>query len=56
MPYVGHSQVIDYLGNALIPPFEAEAVQIVTLDKAEMLTTRQKLNFLNDKDSFEITN
>ncbi len=56
MPYVGHSQVIDYLGNALIAPFETEAVQLVTLDKAEMLTTRQKLNFLNDKDIFEITN
>ena len=52
--YVGHSQAVDFLGNYLVEPFENEAVKIVTLDKDEMLETRQKLNFLNDKDVFEI--
>jgi omega-amidase len=52
--YVGHSQVVDFLGNCLVEPFEDEAVKIVTLDKEVMLETRQKLNFLNDKDVFEI--
>jgi omega-amidase len=52
--YVGHSQAIDFLGNYLVDFFEEEAVKIVTLNKDLMLETRQKLNFLNDKDTFEI--
>ncbi|WP_300570849.1 amidohydrolase [Flavobacterium sp.] len=52
--YTGHSQAIDFLGNYIVAPFEEEAIQIITLNKDEMLETRQKLNFLNDKDQFEI--
>lgn len=52
--YIGHSQAIDFLGNYIVAPFEDEAIQIITLNKNEMLETRQKLNFLNDQDRFEI--
>ncbi|MES2812863.1 MAG: nitrilase family protein [Bacteroidota bacterium] len=52
--YVGHSQVVDFLGNYLVEPFEEENVKIMTLDKNQMLETRSKLNFLEDKDMFEI--
>ena len=50
--YIGHSQVVDYLGNYIQEPNENEEVFIVKLDKNELLETRKKLNFLNDKDEF----
>jgi omega-amidase len=53
--YPGHSQVLDCLGNYLVEPNEQEGVFIATLDKNEMLETRQKFGFLNDRDSFEIS-
>ncbi len=52
--YVGHSQVIDYLGNYVIEPQETEGVFITTLDKEKLLETRQKFGFLNDRDEFQI--
>ena len=52
--YNGHSQVIDFLGNPILEPQENEGVFIVELDKNIMLETRKKLNFLSDKDVFEI--
>jgi omega-amidase len=52
--YVGHSQVVDFLGNYLQEPQEIEGVFIVELDKTELLETREKLNFLNDRDQFQI--
>jgi len=52
--HIGHSQVIDFLGNFILEPQEAEAIFIVELDKNAMLETRKKLDFLNDKDIFEI--
>jgi len=54
LDYVGHSQVIDYLGNYLVDPQEAEGVFIVTLDKTKMLETREKLGFLQDQDTYLI--
>lgn len=53
--YTGHSQVVDFLGEYLVEPTESEAVFSVELDKEKMLETRQKLGFLNDRDSFEIS-
>ena len=50
--YVGHSQVIDELGNYLLEPQRNEHVFHVELDKEKMLETRKKLNFLNDRDDF----
>jgi omega-amidase len=52
--YVGHSQAVDCLGNYVLEPQEEEGIFIVELDKQKMLKTRQKLGFLNDRDSFEL--
>lgn len=52
--YVGHSQVVDFLGDYILEPQEADAVFIVELDKVKLMETRTKLNFLNDRDSFKI--
>lgn len=52
LEYIGHSQLIDELGNCIIEPTEKEGVFIAHLDKNKMLETRNKLNFLNDKDAF----
>ena len=54
--YIGHSQVLDCLGEHLIAPQESEGVFITTLNQSTLIETRKKLNFLNDKDSFEIRN
>jgi omega-amidase len=53
--YIGHSQVIDYLGNNLINPQEVSDVFVSVLDKNKMLKTRKQLGFLNDRDHFKIT-
>lgn len=52
--HTGHSQVVDFLGNYILEPQETEGVFVVELDKNEMLETRKKLDFLSDKDTFEI--
>ena len=51
-PYPGHSQVVDFLGNYQLEPQPSEGIFIVDLDKSQMLETRQKLGFLDDKDAF----
>lgn len=53
--YVGHSQIIDELGSYLLEPQQNEHVFHFTLDKQKMLETRKKLNFLNDRDNFLIS-
>jgi len=53
--YIGHSQIIDALGNYIVAPFEDESVVTVELDKQTLLDTRQKFAFLNDRDSFSIS-
>lgn len=52
--YIGHSQAVDFLGNYVVEPEESKGSFLVVLDKEKMLETRQKLGFLNDRDSFEI--
>jgi predicted amidohydrolase len=52
--YTGHSQLVDYLGVYVIEPKETEGVLLATLDKSKMLEVRQKLDFLSDKDVFQI--
>jgi predicted amidohydrolase len=54
LEYVGHSQVVDYLGNSVIEPQIEEGVFIADLDKQVMLDTRKKSDFLKDKDQFEL--
>jgi omega-amidase len=48
--YIGHSQIVDFLGNIIIEAQEKEGVFIATLDKDKMLETRNKLGFLRDRD------
>ena len=52
--YVGHSQVVDFLGEYVLEPQEADAVFIIELNKAKLLETREKLAFLIDRDTFKI--
>jgi omega-amidase len=52
--YSGHSQVLDSLGQCLIEPSSAEGIFTVDLDKQELLETRHKFGFLNDRDSFTL--
>lgn len=52
--YNGHSQVLDELGNIVLNATDDLGVFITELDKNKMIETRQKLNFLNDKDNFEL--
>lgn len=54
--YIGHSQVIDMLGDPVVAPFETEGVYVTTVDRENLIGTRAKLNFLNDQDNFEIIN
>lgn len=54
LEYVGHSQIIDYLGNIAVNCESEQGVFIYEFDKTAMMTTRQKLNFLNDRDAFEL--
>ncbi|MGH2665460.1 amidohydrolase [Flavobacterium sp.] len=54
LEYNGHTQAIDFLGNFLLEPQEKEGVFVVEIDKQTMLETRAKLNFLNDKDAFQL--
>jgi omega-amidase len=52
--YLGHSQVVDFLGNYTIAPQEKEGVYYTQLDKEALLQTRSKLGFLNDQDVFDL--
>lgn len=52
--YSGDSSVIDYTGNLLYQVSDAEDVFTITLDKSKQQAFREKLNFLPDRDSFEI--
>ncbi|MFV8341372.1 nitrilase family protein [Flavobacterium sp. XS2P39] len=54
--YTGHSQVVDFLGNYMVMPIESESILFAELNKEKMLQLRQKLGFLNDRDTFEIKN
>lgn len=52
LEYVGHSQAVDFLGNCIQEPKETEGIFIVEFDKGQLLETRSKLAFLNDRDDF----
>lgn len=54
-PYCGHSKTIDPMGNIVGELQENEQATIIsTLSKEELTEIRQKLNFLEDRDSFVI--
>ncbi len=52
--HVGHSQVVDFLGNYVLEPQETEGVFITVLNKDKLIETRKKLGFLNDRDAFKL--
>lgn len=52
--YIGHSQVVDFLGNYLVEPSEKPGLSVTIFDKEKLAETRNKLNFLNDMDEFVI--
>ena len=53
--YIGHTAVFDFLGEEIGATKEGqEDVATCTLTKSNLYKTREKLNFLNDRDSFEI--
>ena len=54
LEYIGHSQIVDYLGNSVIEPQKEEGVFIAEIHKEALLDTRKKLDFLKDKDTFEL--
>jgi len=52
--YLGGSRVVDYNGDVLYDVEDKEGVSIVTLEKQKMLTYREKLPFLQDRDAIRI--
>ena len=53
--YCGHSAAYNSLGEKLTNTLPNEAcVEIVAIQKEHLIQTRKQLNFLNDKDAFEI--
>ncbi len=51
----GHSAVYDELGNELLQlELSVQDVQSITLNRDQMLQSRKKFSFLNDRDQFEI--
>ncbi|MDC9722799.1 MAG: amidohydrolase [Urechidicola sp.] len=55
LEYIGHTQTIDMLGNVISESVENQEMIIkATLNKEELIATRNKFQFLNDQDSFEI--
>ena len=53
--YIGHTSVYDFLGERIADTEEAkEGFLECKLIKSDLQKTRTKLNFLNDRDSFEI--
>jgi predicted amidohydrolase len=54
--YIGHTSVYDFLGEKIADTQEGKVeVLQCKLIRSELEQTRKKLNFLNDRDSFEIT-
>lgn len=53
--YLGHSAVYDVLGERISNNFEGEFIETVQLSKTHVVTLREKLQFLRDRDSFRLT-
>lgn len=53
--YSGHSAAYDVLGNRIDAiPKNKETIEIVVLEKEHIIKYREKLNFLEDKDDFNL--
>ncbi len=56
LDYIGHSQVIDPLGNVLQAQDNTQDILEAIIDKKNIDTIREKFNFLADADLFKILN
>lgn len=54
LEYVGHSAIYDVLGDEVIFSKAEERISTVSLSKKHIETTRKKLPFLEDKDTFTL--
>ena len=54
LEYVGHSQVVDFGGDAILFLANQEAIATATVDKNALDTYRNQYNFLADQDTFSI--
>ena len=54
LEYTGHSKIIDFLGSEILSCENELGVFIIEIDKNQQTQTRQKMNFLNDKDAFQL--
>lgn len=54
LEYPGHSKAIDFLGNEMVSCENELGIFICELDKNQQTITRRKLQFLNDRDSFDL--
>lgn len=53
--YVGHSAAYDVLGEAICGPVkQQEAIETVVLEKSHVVTLRDRLQFLADRDIFQV--
>ncbi|NBL64943.1 amidohydrolase [Flavobacterium sp. NST-5] len=50
----GHSQVLDFAGEEILPPQTTDGVFQIKIPKKPLLDFREKFNFLNDRDQFQI--
>jgi len=55
LQYQGDTSIIDYAGNILYHAVDVEDVITLELSKENLTNFRSKLNFLADRDTFEIT-
>ena len=50
LEYIGHSQIVDCLGNNIVEPQKTEGIFMANLDISSMIEIRNKLGFLKDRD------
>lgn len=53
--YSGHSQIVDFMGNHIIEPQTNEGVFSASISKEILQKTREKFQFLDDRDEFQLS-
>lgn len=53
--YNGQSQLLDVMGEEIIPPFEHAGTRLATIYKEPLLKARRKFGFLDDRDIVTVT-
>jgi predicted amidohydrolase len=54
IPYTGQSALIDFKGDALLPPESTDNIRTFSISKTQLDDFRRQFAFLNDSDDFEI--